>query len=309
MSAGKLYIDTIDVFAKFGVFILEGGYASFLEYPALKQPDKNSWWEDDGIEPDLTAPVLDTREFSVKFGAIGIEADPEGFIYLLTNTGAYHTVLITDLNKTFTLRLVSNPDFSNYETFFEFSLQFADDYPLKDYALYVAPTSTSVPTSLYDLDTKNLSLYGIRMLEGTLSDLYKTPAVKSNLLTNITSKSGATYDGQNVRLQEKDITLKCLLIAPTITEFWANYNALLYDLTRAGERELYVDDLCEAFLFFYKNSNINSFSISGKVWCVFNLTLTVITFKVGETEFILSAEEGSLITTEDGLDVIDLKIN
>ncbi len=306
---GKLYIDGIDAFTAYGVFILEGGYAQFVNWPSLKAIDINSWAEEDGIEPDLTAPVLDSREFTVKFGAIGLEADPGGFVYLLTGTGAYHDVLISDLGKTFRLRLVSNPDFSNYSAFFEFSLQFADDYPLKDYTLYAAPSSGSVPSSLYDLDAINLSQYGIRILEGSLSGLYKTPTVKANLLTNISSKSGATYDGQIVKLQEKDITLKCALIAASITEFWANYNALLYDFTRPGARELYVDDLGELFPCFYKSATVNSFSLRGKVWCAMNITLTIITFTLGDTEFILSAENGALISTEDGLYVIDLKYN
>ena len=38
-----------------------------MAYPSLKTPDQNDWQEEDGVEVDLSAPVLDTREVRLSF--------------------------------------------------------------------------------------------------------------------------------------------------------------------------------------------------------------------------------------------------
>ncbi len=38
---GALYIDGIDVFTEYGVFVHEGGYNGLVQWPSLKTPDHN----------------------------------------------------------------------------------------------------------------------------------------------------------------------------------------------------------------------------------------------------------------------------
>ena len=67
MMTGKTYLDGIDIYTTFGIYVTEGGYNGLATYPPLKKPEINDWQEYNGIEVDLTAPELDTREFQINF--------------------------------------------------------------------------------------------------------------------------------------------------------------------------------------------------------------------------------------------------
>lgn len=118
-----------------------------------------------------------------------------------------------------------------------FTLQLSDDFPLRGYS-YVVPETSITRTSGYELDGRDLGQYGVTILEGSLAEVLKSPAVKQNLLQNLQRENGAIYDGEYVAFQTKEVKLKCSLRAHTFDEFWRNYNALLYDLTRPDERLL-----------------------------------------------------------------------
>ena len=53
-----IYIDDIDIYARYGVVITSGGYDGLLAFPALKDPEANDWPEEDGVEVDLSDPKL-----------------------------------------------------------------------------------------------------------------------------------------------------------------------------------------------------------------------------------------------------------
>jgi hypothetical protein len=188
-----------------------------------------------------------------------------------------------------------------------FTLQFANDFPLDENYEYIAPQSTIPATGEYELDDMDLSSYGITLLKGSLAELVKSPAVKKNLLTNINGRHGAIYDGENVVFQQKDVRLNCLMRAGTMDEFWRNYDAFLYDLSRPGERRLFVESESEEYPCHYKSMNVSAFSSEGKIWLQFSLTLVFISFRVGESQYLLAGEDGEIIITEQGEYAIDLK--
>ena len=64
---GEFFIDNTNIFTAFGVCVKEGGYDELLAFPALVEPDKNVWPEEDGIEVDLSAPVLSGKELAISF--------------------------------------------------------------------------------------------------------------------------------------------------------------------------------------------------------------------------------------------------
>ena len=68
---GRLYIDGKDAYSEYGVFVTEGGYNGVVAYPPLKSVKSNDWQEMDGIEVDLSAPKLDTRQFPMDFAFSG----------------------------------------------------------------------------------------------------------------------------------------------------------------------------------------------------------------------------------------------
>jgi hypothetical protein len=302
---GNFYIDNLDVYTLYSIFVTEGSYENLIAFPPLKPVESNEWPEEDGEEFDLSAPVLDTRELSVNFACLGGNERFEGFIELLSD-GAYHNFNFVEIGKTYRLRLVSQPDMSQVFTLGVFSLRFADDFPLSGYS-YLAPQSNIVPKQGYELDGRDFSEYGVYVLQGSKTEIQKSPVVKKNLLQNINNRSGAVYDGEFVTFQTKEVKLECLMRASTMSEFWRNCNALLFDLARPEERILYVDSIWYEYPCFYKNCSVSDFVPLGKIWFRFSLVLVFTSFRVDGEEFLLASEDGKLIITEDGL-AIDLQI-
>ena len=303
---GKLYIDGKDAYSLYGVFITGGGYNELVAYPSLKKVDSNDWAEEDGIEPDLASPVLDTREFNIKFSYHGVNARFGAFIELISDM-AYHTFNFQEIGKTYRLRLVSHPNLSRTLSLGLFTLRFADDFPLDGYT-YQAPSSTIIQQTGYELDERNLVNYGVCVLQDSEAEIIKSPAVKKNLLQNIASRSGAIYDGEFVVFQTKGVKLNCLMRAKTLQEFWRNYNALLYDLTRPDERMLYVDSTGYEYPCYYKSCSVDKFFPTGKIWFQFSIVLVFTSFRVSGEEFLLASEDDFLIITEQDDYAINLSI-
>jgi hypothetical protein len=302
---GNFYIDGSDAYALYHVFITENGYRDLAAFPSLKAVDFNDWPEEDGVDADLSAPVLDAKEPSINFAFHGHVARFGAFIELLSD-GAYHTFDFTDIGKTYLLRMLSQPNMQKVHTLGIFSLRFSDDFPLPDYE-YLAPQSGIITQQGYELDGRDLSEYGVYVLKGSDEEIIKSPAVKKNLLQNFKDTSGATYDGELVVFQAKDVKLNCLMRASTMGEFWRNYNALLFDLVRPNERMLYVDSTGYEYPCYYKSCSVSEFSPIGKIWFRFSLTLVFTSFRVEGEEYLLASESGELIVTEDDEFYIDME--
>lgn len=303
----NLYIGGKDAYSEYGVFITEGGYDGLVAFPSLKTIDSNDWAEEDGIEPDLSSPVLDTREMDIKFAYHGSDANMGAFIELLSDM-AYHTFDFREIDKSYKLRLVSQSKLSYIRTLGLFTLRFADDFPLDGYT-YEEPVSSLNISDGYELDDRDFSEYGIRVLEGSEAEIQKSPAVKKNLLQNIASRSGAIYDGEYVTFQTKEVKLSCLMRAATLQEFWRNYHAFLYDLTRPDERRLYVNATGYEYPCHYKSCSVEKFFPKDKIWFQFSVVLVFTSFRIDGDEFLLASEDGIIIITEDGEYAINLTKN
>lgn len=299
---GQLYIDEQDVCAGYGVFLAEECYTDLLAFAPLKGVESNNWQEEDGEELDLESPVLAAREVTLKFAFAGLQARLGAFIEMLSRK-AYHRFEFREIGRTHELRLVSQPDLTLARRLGLFSLQFANDFPLKR-EIPEAPQSGVSPQG-YDLDERSLAEYGVIVLEGCDAKIEQSPAVKKNLLQDIGSLDGAVYDGEVVTFETKDVCLNCLMRADTLSEFWRNYDALLFDLVQPGERSLYVDKTGVAYPCMYKSCSVSRFYPKGKIWFEFALTFTFTSFRVYAEEFLLAAEN-RLVTTEDSTNTIDL---
>lgn len=301
----RIYIDGQDGFATFGVFVVEGGYDDLVAFPPLKPVESNDWHEEDGIEADLSAPVLDTREFAMKFGFTGDTHLFNEFIELLSD-GAYHEFYFKEIGRTYRLRMVSAPALQTVQTLGLATIQFADDFPLDGY-VYAEPESTIQSYYDYELDGRPLTDYGARVLAGTLDEVIKSPAVKQNLLRNIATLSGAMYDGEMVTFSTKDVKVNLLMRADTLDELWRNYDALLYDLVRPGERLLYVARTGYEYPCYYKSAVVSEFYADGRPWLKFSVTLVFTSFRAHGNDYLLAGEDGSLILDEEGINYIDVE--
>lgn len=306
MMRGRLYVDGYDVYARFGVYVADNGWASLVAYPPLKSYEQNDWQEEDGVEADLSAPVLNTREVSLTFAIAGIYSRYFDFVELLSDR-AYHTFECAFVGRTYKLRLVSQSSRTYAVTFGLETLKFADDFPFYGYT-YQAPSSRVLPCGDYLIDGLRTTDYGVRILQGSFAEVLKTAAVKQNMLRNIDTQTGATYDNEGaVTYKAKDVKLTCLLHADTLTELWRNYDALLHDLIQPEERTLHVTELEQDFPFCYKSCTVEEFCPTGRIWMKFALTVTFTRdFRIDENGMILAAEDGTPIITEDGGYFIDL---
>ena len=273
---GRLYIDGKDAYTEYGVYVVQGGWNELVAYPPLKAVDGNDWQEEDGIDVDLSAPVLNTREVSLKIAFSDFGNRFFAFISILSDD-AYHTFDCRYIKRTYRLRLVSQPNLSVAQAIGTATLKFADDFPLPGYT-YKRPTSNVAAYDDYTFDGMKFTSYGVRVLKGTLDEVMKTPTVKTTLLRNISTQAGALYDGKNVSYKSKDVKIQCLMRANTLDELWCNYDALLYDLIRPEERVLKVKKIDKEFPFYYKSCQITDFYPTGKIWLQFTLTVTFTTW-------------------------------
>jgi hypothetical protein len=268
---GKLYIDGNDAYATYGIFVTDRGYDELVAYPPLKNIDFNDWHEEDGIEADLSSPKLDTKEFSIKFAYRGSENMINQFYRLLSDK-AYHMFDFAEIERTYKLRLVSESGLKIIQNLRVFNLNFADDFPLRDYD-YEDPISSIFPSMGYKIDDVDFSEYGVAILKNTISSILSSPVIKQNLLISTGANHGASYDNEIVTYSEKEVKINCLMRAGSLSEFWNNYNALLYNLIRTGERQMMVEQLDGAvYNFYYKQCEVTRFAPTSKIWLQFTLT-------------------------------------
>ena len=269
---GVLYIDGVDVHTAYGVSVAENAYDDLVCMPDLKPIAYNDWHERNGIEPDLSYPVLAAKSIAIPFHIIGAYGRFEAFIAALSD-GAYHTFNFAAIGLTKDLRLVSVGDMQSIQDLSSFSLTFSDDNPMKGYA-YVAPASSVRPLGDYLLDGVDFAQYGVRMLEGTIDSIKSKPDVKENLSRDISISIGLEYDGRSVVYKSRTAQLKCFMRAADAEEFWRNRNALLYDLTKTGERILTVTELGKEIPCYYNGCSVECFHPDkGKFWFEFTLSL------------------------------------
>lgn len=275
---GMLYIDGTDAYVAYGVFLSEGAYDGLVCFPALKSVAYNDWHEQNGIDPDLSAPVLDAKSITLDMYFTGSASRYNAFIAAISD-GAYHSFQFAGIGLTKSFRIVSCGGLNTIGGLTSFSITLSDDEPMKDY-VYAAPASDISAKGDYLIDGTDVAAYGVRMLQGTLDSVTEAPAVKENLKRNSTVSAGVYYDGEKVTFKSRTAQLRCFMRAKSLTEFWQNRNALLYNLTQPNGRTLKVTELGAEIPFYYKSCSVDSFHPdASKVW--FEFTLNVEFYKGG----------------------------
>lgn len=308
MMSGRLYIDGRDIYRLYGMYVSENGWNELVAMPPLKSVESNDWNEYDGIEADLSLPVLNTREATVTFAIQGIFSRYFELLELLSD-GAYHEFECASIGRRYTLRMVSHTSLDYAKLLGIAKIKFADDFPLQGYK-YDAPSGTTGIIDGYSLDGRPFSAYGTRMLQGTLSEVLKPAAVKQNLLRNIKTQTGVIYDSKTVVYKSKDVKLYCLMRAGSLDELWRNYDALLYDLIRPDERMLWVNEVEQEFPFHYKSCSVQEFVPNGRPWLKFTLTVTFTRdFRISGDDVVLATEDNIVVITEDGAYAIDMQLD
>ena len=220
---GKLFIDGLDAFSEYGIFVEQYGYKALVQMPSFKKLSSTEWPEYDGEEIDLSAPLLDSKTFSIPFCITDILSASDLFEVL--SDGSYHIFDFAELGKSYKLRLLTNPALSAKIQLGKITLNFADDFPpvyptdetdiesLNEYntLLNQAPYATA-PAGFkqngYEMDDVDFSHFGVYVLDGTDRNIQKAPNVRENLKVDVTNRPGVSYDGESVFYKAKDVAIK-----------------------------------------------------------------------------------------------------
>lgn len=285
---GTLMIDGTDICSVYGAFVSEGGLASLVQWPSLKTPESNDWFEEEGLEVDLSSPVLSSRDVSMEF-ILANDHGLSGFLDFLA-AKTFHSVYSPDLGMTFRLRWVScaKVDTINDEIG-KVSLTFADDFPLWGYTRSLA--AVTVADSGIALDGTDIASYGVIALQGTGDSFRMVASAKTPLRRNVdslcgsitdgvkdgdlTTEAGSAYDNPALKRGSRTLSIKCLMAKMTAAQFASNWRCLLYDLSQSGARM--VAGFGKTLNCYYSSCQVTRFySATGGLWCEFTVNLVVV---------------------------------
>ena len=270
---GRLYIGGEDVWDVCYVCVAFGGFNELIAFPPLKTPPANDWYEERGFDHDLSAPVLDTREVTLRFSA----TDEDDYACTLGKLNSVVEVRAPSIGRSWSLRFIAPTDSAHSSTF---GLKFADDTPMQGYTYqppnaekereWILSTSRRDDFVITESPKRSFVDYGARVLGDVVDEMERRNEVKTGLLRKFSTKPGAFYD-KAALFSEKggDRQVQLLMRADTLAELWRNYDALLFDLIRPGARR-YKDAP-----FYYSSCRIDHFiPDEPRPWLQFTLTLT-----------------------------------
>lgn len=291
----KLLIDGRDAFVEYGIFVEQRGFKQLIQFPAFKKIDTTDWPEEDGVEPDLIDPKLDTRTLQIQFCITNVRYAEDLFDEL--SIGAYHTFQFNEIKKTYKLRMTQNGAFSSFVKLGKMTLTFADDFPEVPTGTHYALDKTDIRQIGFEIDGIDFSQFGAYVLTGSSDSIRKAANTKDNLKISTKDTSGVFYDASAVNFKSKDVTLKLLIDAPDIDEFWARYNGLFAVVLQPETRNFYYSTLGNEYDCYYKSMSVTKFDIlrSGKVWCEFSIVLTFVNYRPVGQYMLLAHEDFALV--------------
>ena len=104
------------------------------------------------------------------------------------------------------------------------------------------------------LNTKNLfTEFGLVVQTG-FSELLAYPERKKSLENDWREENGKDYDLSLPKFKDKEVNLKCAIMADTDVAFWIKYNAFFAELTKAEWQDFFVFDHSKTYKVFYKKT-------------------------------------------------------
>lgn len=259
-----------------------GGFDELIAFPPLKTPPANDWHEERGFDPDLSAPVLDTREVTLRLSSTDT-GDYANTLQLLAKTPVVE-VRAPSIGRSWSLRFIAPTDSAHSSTF---GLKFADDTPMQGYTYqppkaekeceWILSTSRRDDFVITESPKRSFADYGARVLGDVVDEMERRNEVKTGLLRKFSTKPGAFYDKDAMFFEKGgDRQVQLLMRADTLAELWRNYDALLFDLIRPGARRY------KEAPFYYSSCRVDKFiPDEPRPWLQFTLTLT---FYAGSSE-------------------------
>lgn len=268
--ATRIHIDGVDILATYEAYPI--GCEGLVAWPEIKALQTYDWPDEDGVEANLSSPVLARRQFSISFVVRnGCIAEFLEFIY----SSHTHTYEVPEMSYNKSLRLMDCTNFEMHGPLGFATLVLSDDCPLNDY-VYQAPASTINLAPQYGwlmFDGFDATEYGCVALNG-LSQEMKAAVygqVKEALLIDVCNRDGVEYDKDApVKKSASTISIPLYMRCTDMGEFWRNSNALLYDLTRVGTHTILYRGA--SISGYYGSMSVRDFGrTSDKVWMEFDV--------------------------------------
>lgn len=271
--SGRLFFGDTDVWDDSYACVAFGGFNELIAFPPLKTPPANDWYEELGFDPDLSAPVLDTREVTLQFSA----TDEGDYAYTLGKLYSVVDVRAPSIGRSWSLRFIAPTGGAHSSTF---GLKFAEDTPMRGYTYqppaaekereWILSTSQRDDFVITESPKRSFVDYGARVLGDVVDEMERRNEVKTGLLRKFSTKPGAFYDKAALFCEKGgDRQVQLLMRADTLAELWRNYDALLFDLIRPGARRY------KEAPFYYSSCRIDHFiPDEPRPWLQFTLTLT-----------------------------------
>lgn len=299
MLTNRLLIDGQDAYTTYGLVLQEGSYAALVQMPQYKSVTTNDWHEEDAIEADLSAPVLDSRRIELRFYVVHHIAESQAQLLFerLKNT-VHHTFTFVDLAVEHKLRLVSTSSYDVNSRFDTITLSFAED--VVDVPNASTPTVPTVRSLGYTIDDIDFSFFGCLVTKGTRASLLRFSDPKEALSVSTCDTPGVTYDsGDTIRLKTRDITINMNIHTRSVAEFWGRWNSLFAIVLSAGQKTIEGDDMI--FSCYYKSNKVSRFILldSGEVWCDFTITFAVLSYSRGDEWYYLATQDDYPVTFQD----------
>lgn len=272
---GRLYINGIDIYTAFGLYSREQGYNSLIQWASLKDVPYNDWYEENGIEPDLSNPVVDSRTCTLHLAGRSSDQNIRNLLSLVCDRVTPNTIEVADIGRTFSnLVYVDASEPKVVDDLWQIDLSFVEDSPV--IPAIGTPQSNVTPCNDYAIDGRLFTDYGIRILAGTRSSLAQIAARKTNWEYSSEYAHGIISGNNNVGHTEAyEATLRCLMRADTLTELWNNYDALYAQLVSAGEHHIDATDIAKRYPCYYRYATVKRFYPTDKIWLEFDITVNI----------------------------------
>lgn len=273
--SGRLFFGDTDVLDNSYACVAFGGFNELIAFPPLKTPPANDWYEELGFDPDLSDPVLDTREVTLRL----LNTDTDDYEYTLRTLAETPVIDVRapSIGRSWSLRFSAPTDSAHSTTF---GMKFAEDTPMRGYTYqppaaekereWILSTSQRDDFVITESPKRSFADYGARVLGDVVGEMDRRNEVKTGLLRKFATKPGAFYD-KAALFNEKggDRSVQLLMRADTLAELWRNYDALLFDLIRPGARRY------KEAPFYYSSCRVDHFiPDEPRPWLQFTLTLT-----------------------------------
>lgn len=312
---GGCIIDTVDI-AAYGAFIERGGSDDFLSFPDRRMPDFNDWAEHDGLDVDLSDLSFEAKKVSVNYV---ITAQNEGtfkqylnsFKTLHYQTG-YRQVYVKEFNRTFELRFVgfsryrhSGGMVNNRQKRGYLTADYVMDDPLQMFDGVISPVGGGVGDSYVRINMNDLSSYGI-VVNDAYSSLLKPRSPKEPLTYISRYADGMFADTESEQKKRpRELMIDCTMVASSASNLISNLAALFSQMNSLVP--VVVDAAGETMNCYYtKMSRFRKDApFSRRVRVSFTLHLQE--FSDTQLMRLLAAENGNMITTENGIYFIDLE--